>query len=149
MKNNGIIELLALYQHQRMSKADFEQALQEHIQICVHKQAELELHHIPPQDRKFWEQELKPALKSSYLVLIRSAQAALDYASSRDEKQVPGIIALVQEISRMVIFLENRANLVGLETQRILTQSMALKADSLFLEAALQRQVQPVSALDE
>lgn len=139
MSQSAIIELVALYQHQKISKSDYETALKQHIRVCERKQEDLGRQKIQAEDQEMWVSELKPGLEVCYKGLIGAASEALAYAESRDDAKIHGIIALIQEVERISTFLESRAGLVSNSTREVLATGMDLNNDGLALRHVVQQ----------
>jgi len=133
----SIIELVNAYQQQTLSRQEVEQALEQHIRICERKSEELNKAQIQPEDQAQWEAELKPGLLACYQGLLGAAAEALEYAKSRNDELLKGIVALVQEVDRISSFLETRAGLVSESTRQVLQDGMSLHSDGLSIQSAV------------
>ncbi|MBF2052393.1 MAG: hypothetical protein IGS03_02885 [Candidatus Sericytochromatia bacterium] len=132
----SIIELVSAYQQHKVSRQEMEQTLEQHIRVCQRKSEELERSKILPEDQAQWESELKPGLSACYQGLIGAASEALEYAKTRNEELIPGIVALIQEVDRITQFLEMRSGLVSESTRQVMQENLSLHSDGVNIQAA-------------
>lgn len=147
MAQTSILDLVTAYKHEQIHRPDFEAALEQQIQQCRRKQEELDKARIQPEDQEVWAQDLRPGLEACYEGLIGAASEALEYARSRDEALLTGIVGLLQEVERIGAYLEARSGLVSEATREQLHQS--LDSDALALGASQGKAESEISFLEE
>lgn len=132
----SILDWVAEFQQQKIKRSEFEQAMESQIQRFQRQQDELGKVKVLAHDQTRWEQELKPGLEACYEGLIGAASEALEYAKTRNDELVPGIVGLVQEVNKIMAYLELKAELVSPQTRQLLEQNIAQQSDGLSIQAA-------------
>ena len=98
MSQLSLLDLINGFYQQKITSADFEAGLKFHIQRCEQQQALLNQAKILPVDQAQWDKTIKPGLDVCYEGLLGAAHESLEYAKSRNQELLPGILGLLQEV---------------------------------------------------
>lgn len=134
----SMLDLINGFYQQKINAADFEAGLKFHIQRCEKQQALLNQSKILPADQAQWEKTIKPGLDVCYEGLIGAAHEALEYAKSRNQELLPGILGLLQEVQGIMRFVEVKLGLVSAETQAAVQANLNPEGDGYSIKKASQ-----------
>ncbi|HEY9840982.1 MAG: hypothetical protein ACAI44_36130 [Candidatus Sericytochromatia bacterium] len=149
MAQASILELLTAFQQEKIGQVELESGLEAQIQLCQRRQEELAKARIQPEDQEVWERDLRPGLDACYEGLIGAASEALEYAKSRNEALVPGIVGLLQEVERITGFLESQAGVTSAATRQLVQQGIEGQQDGLALGVSQGSAESQVTFLEE
>lgn len=135
MAQQSLLELVAAFETGRLSKSEFEAALERQMQFCQRRQEELSRVRVLPEDQAAWDKDLWPGLDACYEGLIGAAAEALAYAHSQNPELLVGIAGLLQEVEHISAYLAVRAGAVSAATRQILKEGLAVPADGLALDS--------------
>ncbi len=146
----SMLDLVNGFYQQKMTSEEFEAGLKFHIQRCEHQQALLNKAQILPADQAQWDKTIKPGLDVCYEGLMGAAHEALEFAKSRNEELLPGILGLLQEVQGIMHFVEVKLGLVSVETQAAIQASLNPDGDGYSIKKASQGTAESqVSFLEE
>lgn len=127
----SILNLISEYQHRKISRRELDRTLNQYLQLCERKQKELARLEIPEADLQRWENELKPAVENCYAALSGAAKVAMKYTKRSSESLIPKMISCVQEVERILTFVDNRNHFISGKTRDVVQRALDFESDGL------------------
>lgn len=124
MTQHSILELLALYKHEKLDRISFEAALQQHIQRCKHFQEQLKHQSIKTEDLDIWHSKIYPGLSTCYQALIGAASEATLYAYNADPKHLDNVVALIKNSEDIGNYLKKEIGLLSEDTKNLISHQL-------------------------
>lgn len=148
MSQSAIIPLLKQFREQQISATALHEQLEQIVQLCERKQAELKQTKVVAADQEEWQQRLQPALDLSYQALIGAARLGQEYAKTPSQELAEAIVYAFVQVDKATAFIEERVQGVSAETQAVLGEELSeLKQDGSDMQKLLQGNAQTVTTL--
>jgi hypothetical protein len=104
----SILEAIKKFKNNEINDKEYISLLDKVLEQSKKKKDSLEKANILSSDKEIWESTIKPGLTACFLFLGAAAMEAKEYVKNRDEKILVNVVAIFNEIDKVISGLETK-----------------------------------------
>lgn len=104
----SILEAIKKYKNNEIDSNEYISLLDKSLEQSKKKKDDLDKSNILPADKEIWESTIKPGLTACFLFLGAASIEAKEYVKNRDEQILVNVVAIFNEIDKVISGLETK-----------------------------------------